>query len=177
VGERAEREVGDGDRHHGVVTITNTSAARSRAFTAPLGSTVAEPPTVRPTAALFRPGRRLPQGTLVVDEKVAPTITSANAATSIVGTPFTSRFTRPALRRPRSHSRAACRPASLLDNGNGTATISGTAALARWHVAITITAVERRTTTQSFTLTNAQLPPSPVRRPRSSTRALPVRTQ
>jgi len=115
---------------NGVVTITNTSAApipcRSpRRWDRPW----AEPPTVRLRRHSFGLTTIAAKGTLVVDEKVAPTITSANAATSIVGTPFS--FT--------VHTTGAPSPAlsftgslptgiAFLDNATGTATISGTAA-------------------------------------------------
>ena len=148
---------------NGVVTITNTSAAPITVpFSAPLGSTVGGAAYGQAYGGTLSAWTTIAaKGTLVVDEKVAPTITSANAATSIVGTPFS--FT--------VHTTGAPSPAlsftgslptgiAFLDNGNGTATISGTAAAGTGGTfAITITAASSAgTTTQSFTLTNAQAP-------------------
>ena len=117
---------------NGVVTLTNTSAAPVTVpFTAPLGSTVGGAPYGQAYGGTLSTWTTIPaKGTLVIDEKVAPTITSANAATSIVGTPFsftvhTTGAPSPAL----SFTGALPTGIGFLDNGNGTATISGTAAV------------------------------------------------
>ena len=110
---------------NGVVTITNTSGAPVTVpFTAPLGSTMGGAPYGQAYGGTLSAWTTIAaKGTLVIDKNVAPTITSANAATSIVAPPSASPCTRPARRRGRRLPRRPPTGIGFVDNGNGTATI------------------------------------------------------
>jgi hypothetical protein len=102
-----------------------------------------------------------PGTSLVLDEHVAPTIISANAATSTVGVPFSTTVTTTG--EPTAtltETGALPNGITFTDNGNGTATLAGTPAAATGgSYPITVTATNPSgTVTQAFTLTNDQAP-------------------
>ncbi len=148
---------------NGVVTVTNSgTGAINVPVTAPTGTTVGgvaygqsyggELSTWTSVAA---------GGSLVLDESGAPIITSAATANSIVGAAFTTTVTTTGEPAP-ALTETGVLPSGItfVDNGNGTATISGTpAAGSGGSYPITITATNTAgTTTQAFTLTNSQAP-------------------
>jgi hypothetical protein len=148
---------------NGVVTIKNTgTGAVSVPVTVPPGTTVAG------SAFGSSYGGELSAwtsvagtGTTTLTENVAPTITSANSATSNVGAAFTTTVTTTGSPAPAlTETGALPTGITFTDNGNGTATIAGTPAAATGgSYPITITATNASgTTTQTFTLTNAQAP-------------------
>ncbi len=148
---------------NGVVTVHNTGTGSVNVpITVPPGTTVGG------SAFGQSYGGELSDWTTIVGtgsttltENVAPAITSANAATSIVGAPFSATVTTTGYPAP-SISETGALPAGLTftDNGNGTATLAGTAAAGSGgSYPITITATSTAgTTTQAFTLTNAEAP-------------------
>ena len=102
---------------------------------------------------------------VLTEPGVAPAITSGTTATSIVGTPFNYTVTTTGSPTPAITETGAL-PTGLtfVDNGNGTATISGTpAAGTGGSYTITITATNTvdgvaQGVTQGLTLTNAEAP-------------------
>jgi hypothetical protein len=148
---------------NGVVTITNSgSTPVSVPFTAPSATTNGTTTFGQAYGGQLSAWTSLPAGqTLTLTEHTGPAITSANSASSIVGAPFTTTVTTtgtPAA----AITEAGALPSgiTLVDNGNGTATLSGTAAAGTGgSYPITITATNSAgTTTQAFTLTNAEAP-------------------
>ncbi len=148
---------------NGVVTVTNTGAgAVGVPVTVPEGTTVANTAFGSPYGGELSGWTSVAgTGTTTLTEHVSPTITSANSAASIVGAPFSDTVTTtgaPAA----ALTETGAMPTGLtfVDNGNGTATISGTpAAGTGGSYPITITAKNANgTATQVFTLTNAQAP-------------------
>jgi hypothetical protein len=148
---------------NGTVTITNTgTSAVSVPATAPSGTTVGTAAYGQAYGGELSTWTSIPAGgSLVLSEHVAPTIISANTASSIVGAPFTTTvYTtgEPAA----AMSETGSLPAGLtfVDNGNGTATIAGTAAAkSGGSYPIIISASNGSgTTTQAFTLTNSEAP-------------------
>ncbi len=148
---------------NGVVTVTNTGAgAVGVPVTVPEGTTVANTAFGSPYGGQLSGWTSVAgTGTTTLTEHVSPTITSANSAASIVGAPFSDTVTTtgaPAA----ALTETGAMPTGLtfVDNGNGTATISGTpAAGTGGSYPITITAKNANgTATQVFTLTNAQAP-------------------
>jgi Putative Ig domain len=141
---------------NGTVTVTNNGSAVNVPVTVPAGTTV--------NGAAFGQayGGELsdwvPLGTNATEtlnENVAPTITSASSATAIVGTAFS--FTVTTTGAPAAaltESGALPTGITFTDNGNGTATIAGTAATGTGgSYPITITAANGvGGTTQGFTL-------------------------
>ena len=115
-----------------------------------------------PTAASSPIGSAsAPNATETLNENVAPAIISADAATSIVGAPFS--FTVSTTGEPApAMTESGALPGGLTftDNGNGTATIAGTATTGTGgSYPITITAMSTAgTITQSFTLANDEAP-------------------
>ncbi len=148
---------------NGVVTVKNTgTGAVNVPVTVPPGTTVG-------TSAFGSPyGGQLSAwtsvagtGTTTLTEHVSPTITSANSATSIVGAPFSDTVTTTgAPAAALTETGALPTGITFVDNGNGTATISGTpAAGTGGSFPLTITATNASgTATQAFTLTNAEAP-------------------
>ena len=148
---------------NGVVTVKNTgTGAVSVPITVPPGTTVAGAAYGSPYGGELSAWTSVAgTGTTTLTENVAPTITSANSAASNVGAAFSTTVTTtgepdPAL----TETGALPTGVTFVDNGNGTATISGTpAAGTGGSYPITITATNANgTTTQVFTLTNAQAP-------------------
>jgi len=149
----------------GVVTLTNSGA------TIPVTVPVTVPPgtTVNGGAAFGQPyGATLSDWTTVspgasqtLTEHVAPTIISGATATSIVGAAFHFTVTTTGAPTP-TITETGPLPTGMTftDNGDGTATIAGTAATrtgGSYPLAITASA-SSGTVTQGFTLTNAEAP-------------------
>src|SRR5664280_1103018 len=149
---------------NGVVTVTNASGSPvSVPVTAPAGTTVGGVAYGTSYGGQLSTWTPIAAGaSLTLTEHVAPTIISANTASSIVGTPFsvtvyTTGEPAPAI------TETGALPAGMtfVDNGNGTATLGGTAAKGSGGLyPITITAANGVTpnATQAFTLTNAEAP-------------------
>jgi hypothetical protein len=148
---------------NGVVTVTNSgTSAVNVPFTAPTGTTTGGVAYGSAYAGALSTWTSVAAGgSLVLDENQGPAITSAATATSIVGAAFTDTVTTTGAPAPTITETGAL-PSGLtfVDNANGTATISGTpAAGSGGSYPITITATNASgTTTQAFTLTNAQAP-------------------
>jgi hypothetical protein len=147
----------------GVVTITNTGTSAAQVpVSMPTGTTAAGAPFGQAYGGGLSEWANLAGGaSLTLAESVAPAITSAATATSNVGAAFT--FTVTATGEPApALSETGALPAGLsfVDNGNGTATISGTpAAGSGGSYPLTITAANATgTVAQSFTLSNSQAP-------------------
>ena len=116
---------------NGVVTVTNASGAPvSTPITVPPGTTVGGAAFGQSYGGELSAWTPLPaSGSTTLTESVTPTITSANAATSIVGAPFTTTVTTTGVPAPAlSETGALPSGITFTDNGNGTATIAGTAA-------------------------------------------------
>ncbi len=148
---------------NGVVTVTNSgTSAVNVPVTAPPGTTTGGVAFGSPYGGALSTWTSVAAGgSLVLDENQSPVITSAATATSIVGAAFSDTVTTTGDPAPALTETGAL-PAGLtfVDNTNGTATISGTpAAGSGGSYPITITATNASgTTTQAFTLTNAQAP-------------------
>ncbi|HEX3788099.1 MAG TPA: putative Ig domain-containing protein [Pseudonocardiaceae bacterium] len=152
-----------GTVQNGSVVVTNSSGA---AVTVPI--TVPPGTTVNGTAFGTAYGGSLSawtsigaHGSQTLAEKVAPTITSGSTANSIVGAPFSFTVATTGAPVP-AITRTGALPAGLTytDNGNGTATIAGTPGAGSGNsYPLTFTATSSAgTTSQSFTLTNAEAP-------------------
>jgi hypothetical protein len=148
---------------NGVVTVSNTGTGSANVpITVPQGTTVNNAAFGSPYDGQLSAWTPIAaDSSATLDEKVAPTITSAASANSIVGAPFsftvtTTGFPVPAL------TETGSLPSGLTftDNGDGTATISGTpAATTGGSFPITINATSSSgSTAQSFTLTNSEAP-------------------
>jgi hypothetical protein len=148
---------------NGVVTITNTGTSPVEVpISMPKGTTEAGVAFGQAYGGGVSEWDDLAGGaSLTLTESVAPAITSAATATSNVGAPFA--FTVTATGEPApTLSETGTLPTGLsfVNNGNGTATISGTPAAGTGGTyPLTITASNSAgTATQSFTLTNSQAP-------------------
>ena len=147
---------------NGNVTVTNSGGAANVPVTVPAGSTVngaAFGQSYGGTLSEWLP--LAGSGSTTITESVAPSIISGASAGSIVGAPFsytvsTTGEPTPAL------SKTGALPSGITftDNGDGTATIAGTAGTGSGgSYPITIKATSSAgSTTQSFTLTNAEAP-------------------
>ena len=149
---------------NGVVTINNTgTGAVNVPVTVPPGTTVSgSSTTLDPYAGELSNWLSIGgSSSATLTENVAPAITSAASATSIVGTAFSFTVTTTGAPAPAlSESGALPSGISFTDNGDGTATIAGTAAAGSGNsYPITITAASSNgTATQAFTLTSAEAP-------------------
>jgi hypothetical protein len=146
---------------NGVVTVTNNGAEVKVPVTVPPNTTVNGGAFGQAYAGDLSDWVDVGTAPLVLNENVGPTITSASSATSIVGAPFS--FTVTTTGAPTAAlTEAGNLPAGInfVDNGNGTATISGTAQSGTGgSFPITITAANATgTANQTFTLTNAEAP-------------------
>jgi Putative Ig domain len=148
---------------NGVVTIDNTGTGSVNVpVTVPPGTTVSGSATLQSYGGELSNWVTMAGSTTqTLTENIAPAITSASSASSIVGSAFsftvtTTGYPAPAL------TESGTLPSGLTftDNGNGTATIAGTTASGSGgSYPITITATSSAgTTTQSFTLTNSEAP-------------------
>ena len=147
---------------NGVVTVTNTGSGVNVPVTVPAGTTVNGAAFGQAYGGNLSDWVNLGTGaTETLTENVAPTITSAASASSIVGAPFS--FTVTTTGAPAAAlSETGALPSGITftDNGNGTATIAGTAAAGSGgSYPIQITAANSvGGVTQSFTLTNSEAP-------------------
>jgi Putative Ig domain len=141
---------------NGTVTVTNNGAAVNVPLTVPTGTTVNGAAFGQSYGGDLSDWVNLgTSATETLNENVAPTITSSSSATAIVGTPFS--FTVETTGAPTAAiTEAGALPAGITftDNGDGTATIAGTAASGSGgSYPITITAANSvGGTAQGFTL-------------------------
>jgi hypothetical protein len=149
---------------NGVVTVTNASGSPvSVPVTTPQGTTVGGAAFGQSYGGELSTWTTIAAGaSLTLTEHVAPTIISANSASSIVGTAFSATVYTTGEPAPAITETGAL-PAGMtfVDNGNGTATLAGTAAKGSGGLyPITITAANGVTpnATQAFTLTNSEAP-------------------
>jgi hypothetical protein len=148
---------------NGVVTVTNTGAsALNVPITVPLGTTVSGTPFGQSYGGESSAWTNLAAaGTITLAGSVAPTILSANFASSIVGAPFSDTVTTTGSPTA-TITEVGALPTGITftDNTNGTATLAGTAAAGTGgSYPITISATNTAgTATQVFTLTNAEAP-------------------
>jgi hypothetical protein len=148
---------------NGMVTVTNNGTSTVKVpVTAPTGTTVNGTAFGESYGGALSGWTSLASGaSLVLSENVAPVITTTNEPSSIVGTPFsytvyTTGEPVPAL------TETGALPAGMtfVDNGNGTATVAGTASAGSGgSYPISITATNSSgTATQAYTLANAEAP-------------------
>ena len=150
--------------NNGVVTIANTgTGAANVPVTVPPGTTVSGSSTTLDSygGELSNWLNVAGSATATLTENVGPAFTSPASATSIVGSPFS--FTVTTTGAPAAAlTETGALPSGITftDNGNGTATIAGTAATGSGgSYPITITAANSTgTVTQAFTLTSAEAP-------------------
>ena len=148
---------------NGVVTIHNTgTGAVNVPVTVPPGTTVSGAAFGQSYEGQSSDWTSVAAGgSLVLTEHVAPSITSAASATSIVGAAFSTTITTTGEPAPTlTESGALPSGITFTDNGNGTATLAGTSTAGTGgSYPITITATNASgTATQTFTLTNAEAP-------------------
>ena len=148
---------------NGTVTITNNGAPVNVPVTAPAGTTVNGTAFGQPYGGTLSDWVSLGTGaTQTLTENVGPAITSASSATSIVGTAFSFTVTTTGAPAPKLTETGAL-PSGITfsDNGDGTATIAGTAASGSggsYPITITASNGAGSDATQSFTLTSAEAP-------------------
>jgi len=147
---------------NGTVTVTNNGPAVGIPITVPPGTTVNGAAFGQAYGGDLSDWVSLGTGAgETLTENVAPAITSAASASSIVGTPFSFTVTTTGAPAGKLTGTGAL-PAGITftDNGNGTATIAGTAAAGTGgSYPIQITAANSvGGVTQSFTLTNSEAP-------------------
>ena len=147
---------------NGTVTVKNNGAAVNVPITVPAGTTVNGAAFGQAYGGQLSAWVNLGTGaTETLTEAVLPTITSAATATSNVGAAFSFTVTTTGTPAPAlAETGALPSGLTLKDNGNGTATISGTpAAGTGGSYPLTITATNATgSVTQNFTLTNDQAP-------------------
>ena len=147
---------------NGVVTVTNTGPGVNVPVTVPAGTTVNNVAFGQAYGGDLSDWVNLGTGaTETLAEHAAPAITSAASASSIVGAAFS--FTVTATGEPApalTETGALPTGISFTDNGNGTATIAGTAqSSSGGSFPIQITATNGTgSVSQSFTLTNSEAP-------------------
>jgi len=146
----------------GVVTVTNGGPEVKIPVTVPAGTTVNGSAFGQPYGGDLSDWTDLGSGaTETLNENVAAAITSASSASSIVGTPFSFTVTTSGAPAP-ALTESGALPAGLTftDNGDGTATISGTPASGSGgSYPIQITASNSvGSASQSFTLANSEAP-------------------
>ena len=147
---------------NGVVTVTNNGSGVNVPVTVPAATTVNGAAFGQAYGGELSDWVNLGTGaTETLTESVAPAITSAASASSIVGAPFSFTVATTGAPAPALTETGAL-PAGITftDNGNGTATIAGTAAAGSGgSFPIQITAANSvGGVTQSFTLTNSEAP-------------------
>ena len=146
----------------GSVTITNNGSDVKVPVTVPPGTTVGGAAFGQPYGGLMSAWDDVGNGaTQTLTENEAPVITSAAAATSIVGSAFSFTVRTSGAPAPKvTESGALPTGISFTDNGDGTATIAGTPAAGTggsYPVQLTATNPAGGVST-SFTLTNAEAP-------------------
>ncbi len=149
---------------NGVVTVANAGTSTTNVpITVAPGTTVNGSAFGQAYSGALSDWTSIPSGTsqTLTEAPVAPAITSSATATSIVGAPFSTTVDTTGIPAA-TITEAGALPAgvSFTNNGDGTATIAGTpAAGSGGTYPITLTATNSAgTTTQAFTLTNAQAP-------------------
>ena len=148
---------------NGTVTVTNNGGTAVQVpITVPMGTTVNGSTFGDAYGGQLSQWSALaPDGTVTLAEHVAPTLTSASSASSIVGAPFSFLITTTGEPSPTlTESGALPVGVTFTDNGNGTATIAGTPQRGTGaSYPLTITASNATgSATQAFTLTNAEAP-------------------
>ncbi len=148
---------------NGVVTVTNAGSATKIPVTVPTGTTVNGAAFGQSYAGTQSDWVSLgTNATETLNENVGPAIISAASATSIVGAGFSFTVATTGAPTPKiTETGNLPTGITFTDNGNGTATIAGTAGAGTGgSYPITITAANGVGTsaTQSFTLTNAEAP-------------------
>jgi hypothetical protein len=146
----------------GVVTVSNSGPAVNVPVTVPPGTTVNGGPFGQAYGGTLSDWVNLGTGsTVTLTQNVAPNITSASSASSIVGTAFSFTVTTTGAPTP-TLTESGNLPAGVTftDNGNGTATLAGTpAAGSGGSYPILITAANANGgVSQSFVLTNSEAP-------------------
>jgi Putative Ig domain len=146
---------------NGVVTVANSGSAVNVPVTVPAGTTVNGGAFGQSYGGTLSDWVNVGSTPVVLNENVAPTITSAASASSIVGAPFSFTVTTTGAPSP-ALTETGTLPSGLMfkDNGNGTATIAGTPASGSggsYPIAITA-ANSLGGVSQSFTLTNSEAP-------------------
>ena len=146
---------------NGNVTVTNTGGAANVPVTVPAGSTVNGAAFGQSYGGTLSEWLPLNTGSTTITESVPPSIISGASANSIVGAPFSFKVATtgeptPAL----TETGALPGGITFTDNGDGTATVAGTATTGTGgSYPITIKATSSAgSTTQSFTLSNAEAP-------------------
>jgi hypothetical protein len=148
---------------NGIVTLTNSGGSPVTVpLTAPAGTTVSGSPYGQSYGGDLSAWTTLVAGnSLTLTENIAPAVVSAGSAFSIVGAPVAFSVSATGAPTP-AFTESGSLPAGLTftDQGNGTASVSGNpAAGTGGSYPITITATSTAgTTTQNFTLTNAEAP-------------------
>jgi hypothetical protein len=148
---------------NGTVTITNSGGSPVTVpLTAPADTTVNGSPYGQSYGGDLSAWTSIAAGnSLTLTENVAPTIVGAGSVSSIVGAPVNVTISTTGAPTP-ALTESGNLPAGLTftDQGNGTALVAGTSAAGTGgSYPITITATSTAgTTTQSFTLTNAEAP-------------------
>ena len=148
---------------NGVVTVANSGTAANIPVTVPPGTTVNGAAFGTSYGGTLSDWINLGTGgTETLNENVAPSITSASSASSIVGTAFSFTVTTTGAPTPALTETGAL-PAGITftDNGNGTATIAGTATSGSggsYPITIMASNGVGSDATQSFTLTNDEAP-------------------
>lgn len=145
----------------GVVTISNSGSAVDIPVTVPNGTTVNGSVFGDSYSGVRSAWTTVGSTPLILNQNVAPSIISAASASSIVGAPFSTTVVSTGAPTARL-TESGLLPAGITftDNGNGTATISGTAGSGTGgNYPITITATNSSgTVTQAFTLANSEAP-------------------
>ncbi len=147
---------------NGVVTITNSGSAVNVPVTMPTGTTVSGSAFGQSYGGQLSDWVNLATGaTETIDLHVPPAFTSSASSTSIVGAPFTFKITTTGEPNP-AVTEVGALPAGLTftDNGDGTATIAGTAAAGSGgSYPFTLTATNASgSISQAFSLTNDEAP-------------------
>ncbi|HWC81134.1 MAG TPA: putative Ig domain-containing protein [Pseudonocardiaceae bacterium] len=148
---------------NGVVTVTNSgTGSASVPVTVPAGTTVNGSAFGQAYGGTLSDWTTLGgSATQTLTEVVAPAITSAASANSIVGAAFSDTISTTGAPTPAlTETGALPSGVTFTDNGNGTATLAGTpAAGSGGSYPITLTATSSSgIATQSFTLTNSEAP-------------------
>ena len=148
---------------NGVVTVKNNGSGVNVPVTVPAGTTVNSAAFGQAYGGNLSDWVNLGTGaTVTLTENVAPAITSAASASSIVGAPFSFTVTTTGAPSPKlTETGALPSGITFTDNGNGTATIAGTAQSGSggsFPIQITAANGVGSNATQSFTLTNSEAP-------------------
>ncbi len=151
----------------GVVTIANTGTGTvSVPVTVPPGTTVSRPSTLQPYGGALSNWLSAPgSSSQTLTEKVAPAITSAPSANSVLGTAFSFTVTSTGTPAPKL-TRTGKLPGGIIftASSTGTATLSGTPTAAGTYPMTFTARNSAGTISQAFTLTVASSPTSAAQR-------------